>query len=146
MSAQHLEILETTVQKTHQWIDALAEEAHMDTHTAYQVLRAVLHTLRDRLPAQEVAHFGAQLPILVRGIFYEGWTPADAPIRLNREAFLQRISTEVSCSRIIDPVAATENVLNVMNHFLGAGELDKIAGILPPELRSMFPKGPILNH
>ncbi len=140
MSAQHLEVLETTLQKTHQWIDALSEEAHMDPHTAYQALRSVLHTLRDRLPAPEVAHLGAQLPMLVRGIFYEGWNPSAAPMRLNREEFLSRIADGISSSRILDPRTVAEDVFTVMNHFLGAGELTKIAGILPPEIRTLFPE------
>lgn len=112
----------------------------MDPHTAYQALRSVLHTLRDRLPAPEVAHLGAQLPILVRGIFYEGWNPSAAPMRLNREEFLGRIADGISSSRILDPRTVAEDVFTVMNHFLGAGELTKIAGILPPEIRTLFPE------
>src|SRR6185369_10762255 len=50
-----------------------------DREFAYRVLRAWLHTLRDRLTVQASAHFAAQLPDLIRGIFYAGWNPSGVP-------------------------------------------------------------------
>jgi len=139
MSTQHLEILETTVQKTHQWIDSLADAAHVDSHTAYLALRAVLQTLRDRLPAPEAAHFAAQLPILVRGIFYEGYRPAQAPEGLSREEFLERVSEKIVSGRHLDPLEVARQVFALLERFMGYGELEKIGMVLPAELRSMFP-------
>jgi uncharacterized protein (DUF2267 family) len=139
MSTQHLEILETTVQKTHQWIDALAEAAHTDTHTAYQALRAVLQTLRDRLPAAEAAHFAAQLPILVRGIFYEGYRPSQVPEALSRQDFLDRISEKIVNGRVSDPAETAQQVFTLLERFLGYGEMEKIGLVLPAELRSLLP-------
>ena len=140
MSAQHLEVLETTVQKTHQWIDSLAEAGHMDSHTAYQALRAVLQTLRDRLPAPEAAHFAAQLPILVRGIFYEGYRPSQTPEGLSRQDFLDRVAEKIVSGRVIDPLEAARQVFALLERFLGCGELEKIGLVLPAELRSLFPE------
>lgn len=140
MSTQHLEVLETTVQKTHQWIDSLAEAAHLDSHTAYQALRAVLQTLRDRLPAPEAAHLAAQLPLLVRGIFYEGYRPTEVPERLSRQEFLDRIAESIVSERLADPVEVTNQVFALLERFLGCGELEKIGSVLPDELRSFFPK------
>jgi Uncharacterized conserved protein (DUF2267) len=42
-------------------------------------LRSVLHVLRNRLTPEQAVHLGAQLPLLVRGIFYEGWRIAGKP-------------------------------------------------------------------
>ena len=140
MSAQHLEVLETTVQKTHQWIDSLADAAHLDRHTAYQALRAVLQTLRDRLPAPEAAHFAAQLPMLVRGIFYEGYRPTAVPESLSRQQFLDRIAEKIVSERLTDPVEAASQVFALLERFLGYGELEKIGLVLPVELRSLFPE------
>jgi uncharacterized protein (DUF2267 family) len=140
MSTQHLEVLETTVQKTHQWIDSLAEAAHLDSHTAYQALRAVLQTLRDRLPAPEAAHFSAQLPLLVRGIFYEGYRPTEVPESLSRQEFLDRIAEKIVSNRLVDPVDAANQVFALLERFMGCGELEKIGLVLPLELRSLFPE------
>ena len=107
MSTQHLEILETTVQRTHQWIGSLAEAAHLDNHTAYQALRAVLQTLRDRLPAPEAAHFAAQLPLLIRGIFYEGYRPSQLPEELSRREFLDRVAGKIVSGRVTDSGTCT---------------------------------------
>ncbi len=140
MSTQHLEVLETTVQKTHQWIDSLAEAANLDSHTAYLALRAVLQTLRDRLPAPEAAHFAAQLPLLIRGIFYEGYRPTEVPERLSRQEFIERINEKIQSQRLADPVEAASQVFALLERFLGSGELERIGLVLPVELRSLFPE------
>src|SRR5271165_2158597 len=46
---------------------------------AYRALRSVLYVLRDRLTPEQAVHLGAQLPILVRGTYYEGWRIAGKP-------------------------------------------------------------------
>ncbi len=140
MSAQHLEVLDTTLQKTHQWIDAISEAAHTDRHTAYQALRAVLQTLRDRLPAAEAAHLSAQLPLLVRGIFYEGYRPTEVPVTLSREEFLAHVKQKMVSTRTLDPLALTRQVLATIDHLLGEGELEKVEDVLPGEIRTLFPQ------
>ena len=50
-----------------------------DRKLAYNVLKATLHALRDRIGPENAIHLGAQLPILVRGIYYDGWQFAQTP-------------------------------------------------------------------
>ena len=76
MTTMHLDVIDRSVEKTHIWLNDLAEElASEDGHHAYRVLRAFLHALRDHLSVNEAAALAAQLPIFVRGVFYEGWDP-----------------------------------------------------------------------
>jgi uncharacterized protein (DUF2267 family) len=86
--SEGLEVLETTYQKTHEWIGSLAQALHADKGDAYKVLRAVLQTLRDRLPLDEAVHFGAQLPMPLRGFYYEDWKPSQAPVKMSARAVL----------------------------------------------------------
>jgi uncharacterized protein (DUF2267 family) len=146
MSTQNLEVLDTTLQKTHQWIDSISEATHLDRHTSYQALRGVLQALRDRLPQDEAAHFSAQLPLLVRGIFYEGYRPSAVPVPLSRREFLDRVDSKIVANRSVDVLAVTRQVLGVMAELLSEGEMDKLALVLPKEFQNLFPlKGAAVN-
>ena len=83
MNLKQPEVFQTTLQKTNIWIKQISDALHWDDHQkAYHGLRAVLHALRDRLPVPEAAHFGAQLPMLIRGFYYDEWKPASTPVKL----------------------------------------------------------------
>ncbi|MFJ1980109.1 DUF2267 domain-containing protein [Streptomyces albogriseolus] len=45
---------------------------------------------RSRRPYQ----FGAQLPTLVGGVYYDGWRPADTPVKMSNEEFFARVRSE----------------------------------------------------
>ncbi len=69
-----LAVFDTTVQETNLWLKGIMEGLHTDDrHLAYLALRATLHALRDRLGPENAVHLAAQLPMLVRGLYYEGW-------------------------------------------------------------------------
>src|SRR5213595_4151499 len=113
MSQQGLETIESTTQKTHEWIAQVAEALHMEKRDAYKALRAVLQTLRDRLPLEVAVHFGAQLPMLIRGMYYEGWEPSKVPIKMSREEFLAVVQSRLIAGRVIDPEETVQAVLVV---------------------------------
>ncbi|MGK6357046.1 DUF2267 domain-containing protein [Sphingomonas sp. DT-207] len=70
MSATGLDVFDKTIQTTNIWLDEIMAEIGPDRQIAWKVLSTVLHKLRDRLPVEAAAHFGAQLPLLVRGAYY----------------------------------------------------------------------------
>lgn len=60
-------MFDKAVQTTNTWLDEIVDELGPSKQNAWQVLGAVLRTLRDRLPLDLAVHLGAQLPLLVRG-------------------------------------------------------------------------------
>src|SRR6266513_4272294 len=139
MSEQGLETIESTTQKTHEWIARIAETMHMEKRDAYKSLRAVLQTLRDRLPLDLAVHFGAQLPMLIRGLYYEGWEPSKVPVKMSLEEFLAGVQSRIVADRVIDPVETVQNVLGVIASHLGNGELEKVMLALPKDMQPLFP-------
>lgn len=89
-----------TVQKTNELLDSIEKEFGWEDRRgeSYSVLREILHALRDRLGINESAHFASQLPMLLRGVYYDGWDPAKVPMKMDRDEFLNRIRTNLNYS------------------------------------------------
>jgi len=99
-----------------------------------------LHALRDRLTVDEVAQLGAQLPILVRGLYYDQWHPAGKPERLrHKEEFLAAVAEELDDIGPINPERATRAVFAVLEHHIAPGEIEDVMGMLPARLRELWP-------
>ena len=92
-----LDTFDKTIQESNLWIKDVMERLDtLDRHHAYSALRAVLHGLRDRIGPENAAHLGAQLPMLMRGLFYEGWDPTGKPTKERHEAaFLAHVAREL---------------------------------------------------
>jgi uncharacterized protein (DUF2267 family) len=99
MTTARLDIIDRSVEKAHIWINDVAEELWTeDNQRAYRVLRAFLHALRDHLTVDEAAKLAAQLPIFVRGVFYEGWDPSRTPEHARDiDSFLTGRADERAC-------------------------------------------------
>lgn len=141
MKSQQPEVFETTLQKTNIWLKEISDLLHWDDHQrAYHGLRAVLHAVRDRLPVPEAAHFGAQLPMLVRGFYYDNWKPGSTPAKIKTtQEFYDVVRENFAADRNVNPIRLTEAVMTVLATNLSPGELEKLRGILPPHLREIWP-------
>src|SRR5271165_6591201 len=96
MSDTEPSIIERNVETAHIWLKELSHELGAEDHQyAYRVLRAVLHALRDRLTVDVAAKLAAQLPTLIRGVYYEDWVPSRTPVAIHDVgAFLDRVASE----------------------------------------------------
>jgi uncharacterized protein (DUF2267 family) len=142
MTAQtHIDLFDTTLQETYAWIrDILKETGWSDRHYGLQALRGVLHAVRDEITADQSGHLSAQLPMLVRGIYFEGWDPSKAPaVDRNPEAFLNRIRPHFAgYGDPIDFAWLTRAVLRVLKSRI-PGEYEKIKATIPKEVRELWP-------
>ena|SRR2546425_7417647 len=141
MSATGLDVFDTTLQKTNTWLNELMQElGWRDRRTAYVALKATLHALRDRLTVEEVAELGAQLPMLVRGFYYEGWDPTGKPLReRHREQFLAWIIREVRSADRFDPEVVARAVFGLLARRVTEGEIKDVQHVLPAEIRELWP-------
>lgn len=130
-----------TVQEANRWLKATAQELHLEERRhAYSALRATLHALRDRLPPETSVHFSAQLPMVIRGLFFEGWRISGKPTDEHTiDTFCSRIATELPASFPMDPATAARGVLEVVFKELGSGEVAKVIDQLPVPLHSLWP-------
>ncbi len=141
MSTVGLESIDHTVQLTHVWINQLdALVGWQSKARSYRLLRTVLQALRDWLPANDAVHLAAQLPTLLRGVYYEHWRPTDTPVaERHRADFLARVD-EAFCT---DPILFTADAVSVAFEFLsekiGADEIAKVRHALPADLRAIWP-------
>jgi uncharacterized protein (DUF2267 family) len=138
-----LAVLDSTVQKTHEWLRDIKEGLGLDDEqAAYTALRATLHALRDCLNTDEAAQFGAQLPMLVRGLYYEGWNPSAGRPRIeNTRNFLDAVRHELRGHlELRDAAHVVKAVLGVVDRYVSAGEIDKIISSLRSEMRELWPE------
>ena len=129
-----------TVQQTQEWLKELRDNADLaDEAEALGVLRNVLHQLRDRLTPEEAVELGAQLPIIVRGIYYEGWRPARTPEKLrSKEKFLDEITIKL-LPRRVPPEIAVRDVFALIAHHCDPGEISDVIAQLPSDIKDLWP-------
>ena len=133
--------MDTTMEKTNQVLNDI-EEAYgwprERRNQSYAALRVVLHALRDRLTVAECAQFAAQLPTLIRGVFYEGWDPSTVPVKMDSEAFLRRVREEFRYDVPGGVRPLVQTVVRALRRHVSEGEWDDITGTMPGELADVL--------
>ena len=144
MSMTGLEVFDTTVHKTNAWLNRLMILLELsEKRAAYEGLRATLQTLRDRLTVDESAQFAAQLPMLVRGFYYEGWDPSRTPVKLRDvPSFLAAIEDRLPSDYPRDSEAVALAVFALIEENVSGGEVADVLQLVPGELRSLWVRPP----
>jgi uncharacterized protein (DUF2267 family) len=143
MTTGQLDVIDRSVEQAHVWVNDVAEGFGTDDRQlAYRILRAFLHAVRDRITVEESAQLAAQLPLLVRGIYYDGWRPAATPQSYHdRETFLRRIADEALLDGLTEASYATDAAMAVLRRHISEGEVQDVLAILPAELRDLLAAG-----
>jgi uncharacterized protein (DUF2267 family) len=135
-------VFDTPVQTATRWLDRLAEQLELsprDYGRVLHALRAGLHAIRDRLPAGEVIDLGAQLPTLIRGIYYEGWTLGNDPTRIrSRAAMIARVQQELAPDPRLDAIGVLRGVIRLLVDHVSPGEIGDVLSTLPRSIASLW--------
>lgn len=131
-----------TIHKANSWLKDLMTELEWDNrHKAFVGLRAVLHALRDRLRVDEAVHLGAELPVILRGVYYDGWDPSKTPFKARkREEFLQRVAENLPSLTDIVPEEITRAVFSLLAGRVSEGEIRDIRLVMPRDMEPLWPE------
>lgn len=123
-----------------QWVNELAEDLNWNERRAYHLLRCVLHALRDWLSQEEMLDLSAQLPVLIRCIYFEGWKPLDTPVwNRRKEDFMDRIRTTFADDLSTDPELAVAAVFRLLDRHISHGEIVQVRNSMKKSLRELWP-------
>jgi len=140
MSMTGLPVFDETVHATNTWLHEITSRLGWDDkRKGFRLLRFSLHALRDRLPVTEAAQFSAQLPILLRGIFYEGWRPGRAQPKIRTvDEFLAGLRDAFPEDPDFDAEAAFREVISVIKLHVSAGEIEDVRRTMPEEIKQLW--------
>lgn len=120
------------------WLATVARHlGTQDYDYTFRVVRAWLHAVRDRLTVESAAHFAAQLPEILRGVFYDGWTPSKVPVKVDVEQFTRRFCQEAMISAEDAPKAASA-VSAAMREMFSAGQLESMLMQVPNHIAQLL--------
>jgi uncharacterized protein (DUF2267 family) len=140
MTTTRIDIIDRSVEKAHIWINDLAEELGTeDPHYADRVMRGFLHARRDHLSVDESAALAAQLPIFVRGVYYEAWGPSRTPEHArDLDGFLRRIASEARLAGETEASFGPAAANRVLDRHVSPGEAESVLDVLPEHLRELL--------
>jgi uncharacterized protein (DUF2267 family) len=129
------------VQEGNIWLKAAAEKPHLeDRRHAYSALRATLHALRDRLTPEMAVHFGAQLPMIIRGLYFEGWRVTEKPTPDHTvDEFCEHVARDLPPKFPMDAHVVVRGIFEVIFEEVDPGEVAKIIDQMPVPLKNLWP-------
>ncbi|WFP79110.1 DUF2267 domain-containing protein [Mesorhizobium sp. WSM4906] len=140
MSATGLDVFDKTVQTTNIWLNEIMDDLGPDRQLAWHTLGVVLRTLRDRLPAELGANLAAELPLLVRGAYYDQYKPSDLPRRdRSAEEFLHPVGEGLKSGRPVNAGDAARTVFKALAHHIDLGQSAKVRDALPKDIQRLWP-------
>lgn len=140
MPQTRIDVFDRTIQKSHLWLKELMEDLRTeDQHFAYMALRSALHALRDRLPKEEAMHLASQLPLVIAGVFVDGWRIKDKPEKFDRQEFFDRIREEHRFSQNqVDPQRIARAVFRLLARHVSPGEIKDVVDSFPADLKDLW--------
>ena len=122
-----------------------------DLVKAERITKAVLHALRNRLSVEESFQFMAQLPLIIKGIYVDGWKFSKEFVRIKHlEEFIEEVYREAGKTASVDfetessALKSISCVFSAIKNQVSKGEIDHIKAVFPKELKQLWDE-PILS-
>ena len=140
MKTTGITTLDHAPQVVAEWLNLLQDDlGWLDRGRALLLLRETLHAVRDFLTVDEAADLSAQLPVLIRGLFFEGWVPAKTPAKLRSvDDFLERVTKSFASDPLPEPDVAVAAVFAVLRRQISPGEYRQVAWAMRKPLRDLW--------
>lgn len=140
MTATGFETFDKFFQKTNAILTDIEEEMKWEDRReqSYAALRSVLHAFRDRLPVNDSANFAAQLPVIIKGVYFEGWDPSSVPRKMDKQEFIQAVQQSFNYSVEGGIPRVIEVVFNKIFAQIDEAERENLVQILPEDISSLL--------
>ena len=140
MATTGISTLDHAPQVFAEWLNELREDLGWpEKPRAYLLLHETLHAIRDFLTVDEAADLAAQLPVLVRGVFYAGWDPSKTPIKpRSNTALLTRIEAQFDKEPLEDPERAVAAVFDLLRRHVSSGEFDQVRHAMRKTIQELW--------
>lgn len=140
MTTTGISTIDNAPQVFAEWLDELRDDLDgIDMPAAYRLLRETLHATRDLLSVDEAADLAAQLPLLVRGVYYEGWDPSQTPVKTRRkEDLMGRVEARFDKSPLDDPERAVAAVFDLLRRHISFGEFEQVRNAMRKSIRDLM--------
>src|SRR3954468_8051923 len=138
-----LDVFDSTIQRTNAWLKELMQELNWSDHRkTFLAFRCVLHAVRDHLPLEDAVYVGEQLPMLIRGSYFEHWDPTGKPLSMRSpgdffSVLSQYMARELENTSDVETV--TRAVFRLLDRKATDGEIEDVQHVIPPGLLDLWP-------
>ncbi len=141
MTQPYRRTMDHSIQLTNEWVRQIDEMVSWeDSNRSFRLLRVTLQAIRDMLGVDEAAQLAAQLPLFIRGVYFEGWNPSTTPVKLrDKPEFIARVCDAFTGDQLEDPEEAVAIIFSFLNTRISAGEINDVRGSLRKSLRDIWP-------
>ncbi|MEM7635247.1 MAG: DUF2267 domain-containing protein [Pseudomonadota bacterium] len=141
MTQAYRSTIDHSIQITNEWVHQIDEMVTWeDSNRSFRLLRVTLQAIRDMLGVDEAAQLAAQLPLFIRGVYFEGWDPSGTPVKLrDKPDFIARVCEAFTGDQLDDPEEAVGIIFSFLNTRISAGEINDVRGSLRKSLRDIWP-------
>jgi uncharacterized protein (DUF2267 family) len=140
MSSTKVSSLDRSIQSSIEWLNDIKEELKWkDDERVYAATKVTLQTLRDRMIVDETFELAAQMPLLLKGIYFDGYDPSGKPLTIrSREELFDEIQDRFDKAEGLSGEIITRAVLKVLYKRAGEGEMDDIKENMPADIQGLF--------